>query len=172
MLPRASSTAPRTAYTALTWVVLFLTAHVYWYLGGSVGNPGQLPGTPRSLVAWAFTVLVTAAFPIAVLACLAIARGWAHGPLALIAGTIIWTGCVLLLARGGAGVVDDLSRATGLLPNGLTGLSLEETTGTANPSASILWAGWAIDAYFLVGGIIFGVLAVHYRTKPSTPDHR
>ena len=127
-------------------------------------------GAAMFVLAAAPTLLT--AFPIAVLVGLAIARGWAHGPLALVAGTIVWIGCVLLLLRGGAGVVDDLSRATGLLPNGLTGLSIEEATGMANPSASMLWAGRAIDAYFLVRGIIFGVLAVHYHTKRSAPDHR
>jgi hypothetical protein len=65
---------------------------------------------------------------------------------------------VLLLLRGGAGILDDLTRATGLLPNGLTGLSTKDATGAAD----LRWSGWAIDAYFLAGGIIFGLLAVRY----------
>ena len=60
---------------------------------------------------------------------LAIARGWARGRLALAAAALVWAGCVLLLLRGGAGVIDDLTRATGLLPNGLTGLSTKDATG-------------------------------------------
>ena len=74
----------------------------------------------------------------------------------------------LLLLRGGAGIIDDLTRATGLLPNGLTGLSTKETTGTA----ALRWSGWAIDAYFLAGGIIFGFLAVHYRAQQAHSRRR
>ena len=142
-------------------MVLFFTVHVYWYLGGSFASPGQLPGRPHSPVAWIFGIVVDVAFPLGAFVCLAIARGWARGRLVLPAAALVWLGCVLLLLRGGAGIIDDLTRATGLLPNGLTGLSTKETTGTA----ALPWSGWAIDAYFLAGGIIFGFLAVHYRAQ-------
>ena len=95
---------------------------------------------------------VDVAFPLGAFVCLAIARGWARGRLAPAAAALVWFGCALLLLRGGAGILDDLTHATGLLPNGLTGLSTKETTGTA----ALRWSGWAIDAYFLAGGIIFG----------------
>jgi EmrB/QacA subfamily drug resistance transporter len=153
----------RAAYVTLGWVVLFFAFHVYWYLGGSFLSPGKLPGWPHSLVGWIFTVLVAVAFPLGALVCLAIARGWPRGRLALATATIVWLGCALLLLRGGAGVLDDLTRATGLLTNGLTGLSVKETTGTASPSTYAQLSGWAIDAYFLVGGIIFGTVGMRYR---------
>jgi hypothetical protein len=154
------------AYTALGWVMLFFAFHVYWYLGGSFASPGKLPGRPHSLIAWTVGVLIDVAFPLGALVCLAIARGWARGRLGLGAAALVWFGCVLLLLRGGAGILDDLARASGLLPNGITGMSLKDTTG----SASILWSGYAIDAYFLAGGIIFGLLAVHHRI--SDDDRR
>ena len=88
--------------------------------------------------------------------------------LALPAAALVWAGCVLLLLRGGAGVIDDLTRATGLLPNGLTGLSTKDTTGVAD----LRWPGWAIDIYFLAGGIIFGLLAVHYRAASAHSRRR
>ena len=153
----------RAAYTALGWVVAFFACHVYWYLGGSFASPGKLPGGPHTLLAWIFEVFVAGAFPLGAFVCLAIARGWARGRLALPAAALVWAGCVLLLLRGGAGVLDDLTRATGLLPNGLTGLSTKDTTGTAD----LRWSGWAIDIYFLAGGIIFGLLAVHYRRQQA-----
>jgi hypothetical protein len=143
-------------------VVLFFAIHIYWYGGGSFGNPGKLPSGPHSLITWIFDLLIAAAFPIGVLTCLAIARGWARGGWALAAMTLVWTGCVLLLARGGLGVVDDLSRVTGVLRNGITGLSLQDTTGTQHPSAYIQWSSRAIDIYFMTGGIIIGVLARRY----------
>jgi hypothetical protein len=153
----------RAAYTALGWVVLFFAFHVYWYLGGSFASPGKLPGGPHTLLAWIFEVFVAGAFPLGACVCLATARGWARGRLALPAAALVWAGCVLLLLRGGAGVIDDLTRATGLLPNGLTGLSTKDTTGVAD----LRWSGWAIDIYFLAGGIIFGLLAVHYRAQQA-----
>jgi hypothetical protein len=164
---RASWT-PRIAYTALTWVLLFFAFHVYWYLGGSFVDPGELPGLPHSPVAWTFTVVVAAAFPLGALVCLTIARGWARGPLACATSALVWLGCALLLLRGGPGVLDDLTRATGLLPNGITGLSLKDTTGHAR----LRWSDWTIDAYFLAGGIIFGLLAVRHRAQQNHSRRR
>src|SRR3954452_805992 len=131
------------AYTALGWVVLFFAFHVYWYLGGSFASPGELPPlTPGShsaaagsaharvqLVAWIVEIPVDSAWPIGALVCLAIARGWARGRLARVTQALVWIGCVVLLLRGGSGILDDVSRTTGLLPNGITGLSIKATTG-------------------------------------------
>jgi hypothetical protein len=158
----------RAYYMALGWVMLFFAFHVYWYLGGSFASPGKLPGAPHSLLAWIFEVFVAGAFPLGAFVCLVIARGWARGRLALPAAALVWFGCVLLLLRGGAGFIDDLARATGLLANGITGLSTKDTTGTAD----LRWSGWAIDAYFLAGGIIFGLLALRYRAQQAHSRRR
>ena len=69
-------------------------------------------------------------------------------------------------ARGASKLIDDLTRAAGLLPNGITGLSLERTMGTAHPSGAELWSGYATDAWFFAGGLIFGLLVWRYRTSP------
>lgn len=170
------------AYAALGWVVLFFAFHVYWYLGGSFASPGELPplmpGTHSAtagsaharvqLVAWIVEVPVDSAWPIGALVCLAIARGWARGRLARVTKALVRVGCVVLLLRGGAGVLDDLTRATGLLANGITGLSLEATTGHAH----LRWSDWAIDTYFLAGGVIFLLLAVYHRAQPTRPGRR
>ncbi len=176
--PRHTSYA---AYTALGWVVLFFAFHVYWYLGGSLASPGELPPLiPHStaadsaaqarvlLVAWIVEIPVDSAWPIGALVCLAIARGWARGRLARAAQTLLWVGCVVLLLRGGAGILDDVTRASGLLPNGITGLSLQDTTDHAH----LRWADWTIDAYFLAGGIIFWLLATLHRKQPTRPLSR
>jgi hypothetical protein len=31
--------------------------------------------------------------------------------------------------------------------------------------AHLTWSGWAIDAYFLAGGLLFGLLAHRYRVE-------
>jgi hypothetical protein len=158
----------RAAYSALGWVVLFFAFHVYWYLGGSFASPGKLPDAPHSLGAWIFGVIVTFAFPLGALVCLAIARGWAAGRLASATKALVWVGCVLLMLRGGLGILDDLTRATGVLPNGITGLSLEDATGHAR----LRWSDWAIDGYFLAGGIVFWLLAVHHRAQQAHSRRR
>ena len=150
----------RVAYAALAWVVVFFAFHIYWYRGGSFASPGELPGLiPHSLVGWIVEVLVDAAWPLGAWVCLAIARGWPQGRMRRAASIVVWVGCVVLVLRGGAGILDDLTRATSLLPNGITGLSTKQTTGTAQ----LTWSGWAIDAYFFAGGLLFGVLAYRYR---------
>ncbi len=170
------------AYTALGWVVLFFSFHVYWYLGGSLASPGELPplmpGTHSAaagsaharvqLVAWIVEVPVDSAWPLGALVCLAIARGWARGRLARATKALVWIGCVVLLLRGGSGILDDVTRAAGLLPNGITGLSLKATTGHAH----LRWADWTIDAYFLAGGIIFWLLATVHCKQPTHSQNR
>lgn len=161
----AGETARRTtraAYTALGWVVLFIAFHVYWYLGGSFASPGELPSlVPHRPLAWIFEPF-DSGWVLGPFVCLAIARGWARGRLGTAAAALVWIACALLLLRGGPGLVDDLTRATGLLSNGITGLSTKSTTGHAN----LRWSDWAIDSYFLLGGIIFALLArLHHAAR-------
>ena len=73
---------------------------------------------------------------------------------------IVWLGCTVLVVRGGAGIIDDLTRAVGLLPNGITGLSHKQTMGAAYyRSASAIWSANVTDGYFLAGGIILACWA-------------
>jgi hypothetical protein len=183
--PTADRRARRTtyaAYTALGWVVFFFAFHIYWYCGGSLASPGELPslvpGTHSAaagsaharvqLVAWILEVPVDSAWPIGALVCLSIARGWARARLVRTTKVLVWVGCVVLLLRGGSGILDDVTRATGLLPNGITGLSLESTTGHAH----LRWADWTIDAYFLAGGLIFLLLALVHRVPRTQSGSR
>lgn len=71
---------------------------------------------------------------------------------------LVWLGAVILDLRGASGVVDDLTRAAGVR-TGITGLTTKQTTGIAH----VTWAGWAIDSYFLIGGLIFTWLAIRQR---------
>jgi hypothetical protein len=145
-------------------VVFFFAFHVYWYLGGSFGIGGEgYRRAPHSVAGWIFEVLVVSAFPLGAWACLAIARGWPHGKMRRTATITVWLGCTVLVVRGGAGVIDDLTRAVGLLPNGITGLSHKQTMGAAYyRSMTAIWSGNITDAYFLAGGIIFGLLGCRY----------
>jgi hypothetical protein len=163
----------RVAYAALAWVVVFFAFHVYWFLGGSLGLSGELPSlVPDSVAGAIYEVLEAAVWPLGAWVCLAIARGWPRGRMRGAALIVVWLGCAVLVVRGGAGLIDDLTRAIGLLPNGITGLSHKQTMGAAYyRSASALWSGNIIDAYFLAGGIIFGLLGCRYRLSRSPTRH-
>ncbi len=162
----------RVAYAALAWVVVFFAFHVYWFLGGSFGLNGKLPRlVPESVAGWIFEVLGLVAWPLGMWVCLAIARGWPRGRMRRAALIVVWLGCAVLVVRGGAGLIDDLTRAVDVLPNGITGLSHKQTMGAAYyRSASALWSGNVTDGYFFAGGLIFGLLACHYRYLDHRPD--
>jgi hypothetical protein len=170
--PRSQSERPpaaRAAYAALAWVVVFAAFHVYWYLGGTFvspfasGSSGSL--VPDSVGGWIFAMLEGPAWPLGAWVCLAIARGWPRGRMRRAASIVVWLGCAVLVLRGGAGLIDDLTRATGLLPNGISGISTESATGMTHVTVSY----WAIETYFLAGGIIFGLLGCRYRQARSEP---
>jgi hypothetical protein len=160
----------RTAYTALAWVIFFFAFHIYWNLGGSfgVGGEGYVGGAKLKVVGWIVEVLAVTAVPLGVLVSLAIARGWPQGKTRRAAAIIVWLACTVLVVRGAAGLIDDLTRAVGLLPNGITGLSHKQTMGAAYyRSASAIWSANITDGYFLGGGIIFGLLGCRYRPPRS-----
>ena len=164
----------RTAYTALAWVVMFAAFHVYWFLGGSfgVGGEGYTGGAKLKIVGWIVEVLAVAAVPLGVWVSLAIARGWPQGKTRRAAALIVWLACTMLVVRGGAGLIDDLTRAVGLLPNGITGLSHKQSMGAAYyRSTSAIWSANITDGYFLAGGIIFGLLGRRYRPPGSEARH-
>ena len=134
--------------------------------GSSVTSPGLL--LPHSLLGWVFGVLGLSAWLLGAWVCLAIARGWPQRRMRRVASIVVWLGCTVLVLRGGAGLIDDLTRAVGLLPNGITGLSHMQSMGAAYyRSASVLWSNNVIDGYFLGGGLLFGVLAHRYRQSRS-----
>jgi hypothetical protein len=162
----------RAAYAALAWVVAFFAFHIYWYAGGSFGSPGKLPSLlPDHLIGWILEPLGLA-WPLGAWVCLAIARGWPRGRMGRTASVLVWLGCTVLVVRGGAGLVDDLTRAVGLLPKGITGLTHKQTMGAAYyRSASVVWANNAIDGYFFFGGLIFGLLGYRYRPARSEARH-
>jgi hypothetical protein len=160
----------RVAYAALAWVIVFLAFHVYWNLGGSfgVGGDGYTGGAKLKVVGWIVEVLAVAAVPLGVWASLAIARGSPRGKTRRAVVIIVWLAGTVLTVRGGAGLIDDLTRAVGLLPNGITGLSHRQTMGAAYyQSASAIWSANITDGYFLAGGIIFGLLTCRYRLSRS-----
>jgi hypothetical protein len=77
---------------------------------------------------------------------------------------LVWLGGAILDLRGVGGVVDDLTRAAGVR-TGIVGLTTMQTTGIAH----LTWDWWAIDSYFLMGGLIFTWLAIRQRQHRQRP---
>jgi hypothetical protein len=74
-----------------------------------------------------------------------------------------WFASAVLLLRAVAGLLDTALRETGIARNGLTGLTYEQVTGIADPSAYTKWSGVGIDLIFLTGGVLFGLAALAFR---------
>jgi hypothetical protein len=157
-----SQTTTWTGYAASAWTLVFIAFHIYWFMGGHLGigdAPNAIPGTPKSVIGWIINIIVNAMFAAGVVVPIALVRPWGRNVSHWILLTLMWLGSSVLAARGVAGILDSLLRVTHVLRNGLTGLTYQQTLGQAHPSAYTLWSFTAIDTYFLIGGILFGVAA-------------
>jgi hypothetical protein len=156
---------------ALAWAVLFTAMHGYWYLGGTIGlgdAPSPLPGLPTSPAGWVFTIGVAGMFAVGLAAPIVLLRNRSRGGFRRTLVLLLWAGCLVLVLRGGSGLLDDVVRDAGLSSGGITGLSYQYTLGTAHPSTYTLVSTATIDAYFLLGGILYGWAARTARV-PATP---
>ncbi|GIH15050.1 DUF3995 domain-containing protein [Rugosimonospora africana] len=159
---RLSRSLRSSALAALAWVIVFIGFHVYWYLGGTFGfgDSGTTVPHRHSFVARAFGAIVIAMFVVGTVLPFALFQRWGSRVPRWMLHTAVWTGGVLLAVRGAAGLLDTALRETGLSGGGLTGMSYEQVTGDANPSAYTVLSGSAIDAYFFLGGVLFGWAAL------------
>jgi hypothetical protein len=165
----------RIGYVAWLWVVVFTAFHVYWYAGGSIGHPQPLPEATLDV----FGIVLGSMFVVGAVVPLAATHDWGRIFPRWALSAALWAGAIVLMLRGGAGLVDEILRVTDILPNGLTGMSREQVSGSAHPSAHVLWSGRVTDAYFALGGVLFGLAAHAYRRATTPPadvrrsdDHR
>jgi hypothetical protein len=157
---RRTDSGRTAAYTAFAWVLAFLAWHVVWVgTGLAVPSAADHHGSAR-VVVQVLGVVVLLMTAVGIVLPLALAQSWGRRIPRWILLTLAWAGCALLGSRGVLGVGDDLARATGLLPNGLTGLTAAQVMGTAHPSAWTVVAGYATDALFVLGGVAFGWAAI------------
>lgn len=145
---------------ALGWAVLFTAMHVYWYLGGTIGlgdAPSPLPRlVPTTLAGWVFEIVVVGMFAAGILIPIVLLRTPSHRGLRRLLVALLWTGAVILVARGASGLLDDAVRQLGVSDRGITGLTYEHTLGTPTPSTYTLVSTDAVDSYFLLGGLLVG----------------
>ena len=158
---------PAAAWTAFAWVMAFLAWHVVWAVTGltfpsSSGHHGS-----AKVIQELFTVVVFVMVAVGIVLPVALACRWGRRlPRRLLLATA-WAGCGLLAARGFTGVADDVVRVTGILPNGLTGMTTAQVLGTAHPSTWAVVASGTTDVLFAAGALAFGAAALTYgRERP------
>jgi hypothetical protein len=142
---------------------VFIAFHVYWALGGdfAYGDAESVtPSTTSSISGWLFTVVVLGMFAAGLLVPLAILRSWGRVVPRRLLLALLWAGFAVLAARGGAGVLDTVLRETGLVTNGVSGLSYEEAIGAASPSAYTRWSMASLEVVFALGAAFFGWAAI------------
>ncbi|MFD7020772.1 DUF3995 domain-containing protein [Streptomyces sp. NPDC059928] len=164
--PATSPNALRTVCrAAFIWVIVFIAFHVYWYFGGTFGFGDASATVPQTKTVgdWVFAVVISGMFLVGALVPFALHRPWGRAVPRWILHCCTWTGAALLLVRGVAGVVDTVVRDTGLMKNGLMGMTEEQVSGDAHPSAYTQWSGTTIDLYFALGGVLFALAALWYR---------
>ena len=133
---------------------MFIVWHGYWALGGDFGFGDQeagIPGRSRRLdVHGRGRRHVRGRARGAA----GLARG--VGPRRLLVG-LMWAGAaVLAAARASPGSSTTGSASAGSSETGLSGLSDEQVLGSADPSAYTIWSTVGIDAFFALGGLLFG----------------
>ena len=75
-------------------------------------------------------------------------------------------GCVLLVVRGGPGMVENLLVATGITPRGVVGVF---DSSVPKMTADEFWSTLAINSFFFVGGLFLVPTTRSYarRTRPA-----
>lgn len=163
--PGSATLLRATGRATFAWVVVFIGFHVYWVFGGHFGFGDAPTTTPteHTLAVRVFSVVVDVMFVVGTLVPLALYQRWGARVPTWILASCCWIGGVLLTLRGLSGLLDTSLRGSGLMRNGLTGLTYEQELGEAHPTAYTLWSGTAIDLYFTFGGVLFLAAAVVYR---------
>lgn len=149
--------AARAIRGALLWAVGFVALHVYWALGGRIGFGDQddpIPDTTSTVVGWIFTIVVGVMFAGGLVVPSALLRPWGRRIPRPTLVALVWLGAIVLLARGLGGLLDGMLRGVGI-DHGLTGIPYEKSLGSAHPSRYTVWSAAAIDATFVLGGLLF-----------------
>jgi hypothetical protein len=147
------------------WAVVFTAFHLYWFAGGrfGLGDGSQMIPRTRTTADWIWAIGIGVMFAVGISLPVALTRPWGHRIPRWTVLSCLWIGAVLLMVRGGAGLLDTSLRETGLADRGLTGLTYQQITGDAHPSLNTKVSGSCIDGYFVLGGLLYGRLLLRHR---------
>jgi hypothetical protein len=126
-------------YSAFVWSVIFGLVHVYWAFGGTAGFEGRAMNETLLIINWIAIVLSVVA---AILAH-AMVHAWGRRIRSWILLTLSWGATIVLGSRGVLGISETL----------------------LNPELEIPLLVMIFEPLFLIGGILFGLLAVIYRNS-------
>ncbi|GGW81732.1 hypothetical protein GCM10010503_68790 [Streptomyces lucensis JCM 4490] len=157
----------RVALAAFSWAIVFTAFHLYWFAGGRFGlgdDPDMIPET-RTTEDYVWSFAITSMFVVGIVLPLALTRPLGRRIPRWITACCLWIGAALLVVRGGAGLLDTALRETGWADRGLTGLTYQQITGDAHPSLTTKVSGSCIDAYFVLGGLLYGRAALLHRRQ-------
>ena len=151
-MDRNSQRSPLRWWSAATcvWSLVFAAPHFYWAAGGRAGLRAEAGAADAALSQSWFAAYNLATGVLAVVgAVVAVLLLRAPGDFLRVLRAAAWVACAVLFLRG---VV------------GMTGLAVEAARGVINSPPMLV----AIEPWFLLGGVLFGVLAA--RTKPRVDD--
>lgn len=160
---------------AFVWVVVFEVFHVYWAFGGKIGfgdapDSSMVPGV-HNLASLIFAIVTGGMFVVGTIVPPALYRDWGRRIPAWMLAWSCWIAAGLLLLRGVSAWIDTALRGTGLVRNGLTGLTYQQEMGLAHPNLYTLCSTSAIDTYFTAGGVLFLMAAIaHRRSRCAVPS--
>lgn len=169
--PISRPAQPKPRYSAAWWALIFAAIHVYWAVGavfgfGSDGDAANSAAGRGGFIAYDMFIVVLLLIGTAIGAVL-LRPDWQRRFPRWMLRTGAWIATVLLLLRGGLGLIEDLLRVVGVLPHGFFGMTNQQIYGTPHPSAYTLWSLTVIEAYFLLGGILFAVTFRRYHRDHS-----
>ncbi|WP_139185902.1 DUF3995 domain-containing protein [Alteribacillus bidgolensis] len=124
-----------TGFAAFAWSTLFGLVHIYWAAGGTAGFEGRTMSEELFVINLMTIVLCFIAAFIA----LALVQAWGRKFPSWLLLTLAWIACVVLGLRGGIGAIQSM-------------LQVEPV-----PLLLII-----VEPFFLLGGILFGLVAFLY----------
>lgn len=127
-----------TGYAAFVWSTLFTLIHVYWAAGGTLGFEGKTMGKALFII----NLVAIALCIIAAFTALALVQAWGRRFPSWLLLTSAWGACVVLGLRGCVGIIQSL---------------------LDSESLSLLLV--IIELFFLLGGILYGLLAFLYTSN-------
>lgn len=152
---------------------MFIAFHVYWAFGGQFGfgdaTAAEMMPKVDNLARLIFVIITGGMWVVGTIVPLALYQEWGRRVLVWMLAWCCWIGAVILLLRGVSGWIDTALRGTGLVRNGLTGLTYKQELGLTHPSAYTLCSASAIDTYFTLGGVLFLIAAIAHRRSTRRP---
>lgn len=124
-----------TGYAAFVWSTLFGLIHIYWAAGGTLGFEGRT----MSEVLFIINLIAIVLCIIAAFTALALVQAWGRRFPSWLLLTLAWGACVVLGLRGSVGIIQSLLESESL---------------------SLLLI--IVEPFFLLGGILYGLLAFLY----------